>query len=305
MSNIPRKSGADAEREPPEYSCELNTELAYFTNLWESRKNGSVRHSPELWDNRAQEWISALDERDNDRRGMRARAAETAQYLKNRGLLRENDVVVDVGCGPGLFVAEFAKSAKHVTGLDYSARFIGYAKKYAAGQGRSNVSFCVRDFIALDIDAEGLAGAFDLVFTSITPAASGKGCMDKLMRMSRKWCYNASFVYAEDSLTERVSRDVFGRPLARRWDGMGFYALLNLLWLSGYYPETSYYDETRDTTAKPELSIAAKLASRCGYEGADSARRVLRYLEQAGETRWHSRFRYGVILWDVTRRNVR
>jgi SAM-dependent methyltransferase len=236
---------------------------------------------------------------------MRDRAEAAALYLRNRGLLGANDSVIDVGCGPGLFVAEFAETAGHATGFDYSSRFIGYAEKYAAGRGVANVSFRVCDFTAIDIDAEGLAGAFDLVFTSITPAASAKGCMDKLIRMSRGWCYNASFVHAEDDLAERVSRDVFGERFTPRWNGSGFYALVNLLWLSGYYPETTYYDETRDEDAAPEMALASELASRCGHESGGDAGLVLRYLEKAGEIRRHSLFRYGAILWNVTQRDRR
>jgi SAM-dependent methyltransferase len=283
----PRFYGADAD-------------LAYFKGLWEKRSESPVQHSPEVWDSRAGEWINRLGERGSGAH-MRGRASAAAAFLKDRGLLGGSDSVIDVGCGPGLFVTEFAHTAKHATGLDFSARFIDYARKYAAVLGVKNVDFRQCDFNGLNIEEAGLVGAYDLVFTSITPAASGKGCLDKLMRMSRRWCYNASFVHAEDDLAERVSRDVFGHELVPRWDGRGFYALANLLWLSGYYPETSYYDETRDETAAPTLSEAAGLASRCGYENGEGAQRVLRYLEAAGEVRRRSRFRYGVILWDVTR----
>ena len=62
----------------------------------------------------------------------------------------------------------------------------------------------------LDVDAAGLAGAFDLVFTSITPAVTAKGVLHKLMKMSRAMCCNVSFVHVGDTLLERVSRDVFG-----------------------------------------------------------------------------------------------
>ncbi|MDR1298916.1 MAG: class I SAM-dependent methyltransferase [Oscillospiraceae bacterium] len=305
MSGIPWGTGAVAGGADSAYDRGIDDDLTYFSNLWETRKFSPVCHSPELWDSRAGEWIDGLNEQGEDKRGMRARAKSAAAYLRKRGLLGKGDAVIDVGCGPGLFVTEFAGTAGHVTGLDYSARFIGHAQKYAAERGIANVTFRECDFTALDIDEAGFAGAFDLVFTSITPAASGKGCMEKLMRMSRGFCYNASFVYAEDNLAERVARDVFGHSYASRWDGAGFYALLNLLWLSGYYPETSYYDEDRSETVSPVPATASKLASRCGHGGEDDARRVLRYLEQLGKTERRSRFRYGVILWDVTRRDLR
>ncbi|MDR2357659.1 MAG: class I SAM-dependent methyltransferase [Oscillospiraceae bacterium] len=304
MSVLPGGTDAGANRAPTPGVFDASSDLAYFTGLWETREKGPVSHTPELWDRRAGEWIGGLED-SGGKHGTRDRAEAAALYLRSRGLLGGDDAVIDVGCGPGLFAAKFAETAGHVTGLDYSARFIEYAERYAAGRGVKNVTFRRCDFTTLDIDAEELAGAFDLVFTSITPAASGKGCMDKLMRMSRGWCCNASFVHAEDDLAERVSLEVFGEKFESRWNGRGFYALANLLWLSGYYPETTYYDETRDELVAPAPSAASELASRCGREGEGDARRVLRYLEKTGEIRRRSRFRYGVILWDVTRRDRR
>jgi hypothetical protein len=178
-----------------------------------------------------------------------------------------------------------------------------YGRAYAAARGRTNTAFELCDFFALDVAAAGLEGAFDLVFTSITPAASGKGCMEKLMRMSRAYCYNASFVHASDSLAERVCRDVFDCDYRPRWTGMGFYALLNLLWLSGYYPETYYYNETRDEAFVPDEARAADCARQCGRAAPEDAQKVLRYLRDTGgkngTVERYSEYRYGSVLWDV------
>jgi hypothetical protein len=185
-------------------------------------------------------------------------------------------------------------------GIDYSSRFIEYGVRNAAALGVKNASFECRDFFALDVDEAGLSGAFDLVFTSITPAASGKGCLEKLIKMSRAWCYNASFVHASDSLAERVSREVFGRDFRPRWDGGGFYALFNLLWHLGYSPETYYFDDVRDERIIPSERTAARCAAACGEYGENAGVEVLRYFKTLGaEIERRSAFRYGSILWDV------
>ncbi|MDR2421307.1 MAG: class I SAM-dependent methyltransferase [Oscillospiraceae bacterium] len=282
-------------------------DLAYFKNLWETRQDSPVDHSPDIWDERAKEWIGALgagvpsNAGDALRAGsMRSRVEATAAYLRARGLLGKDSRVVDVGCGPGLFVAEFAKTAGRALGIDYSARFVEYGREHASGLGLSNTSFECLDFFALDVDKAGLGGAFDLVFTSITPAASGKGCLEKLIKMSRAWCCNTSFVHASDSLAERVSRDVFGREFRPRWDGGGFYALFNLLWHLGYSPETYYFDDDRSELAAPSRRAAERCAAACGEYGEDAAGRVLRYFEsRGGEMERRSSFRYGSILWDT------
>lgn len=277
-------------------------ELEYFTQLWSQRSAGPVQHSAQLWDQRAERWIERIDV-EPGRTARLARINATAETLRGRGLLGAQDAVADIGCGPGLFVLEFAKTAGQAVGIDYSRRFIEYARKLA--RGTPGARFLQRDFLTLDVEREGLAGGFDLVFSSLTPAATGKGCLEKMMAMSRGWCCSSTIVHAQDSLAERIMREVYGEELRTRWDGRGFYALLNLLWLSGYYPETSFYDDVREETVTPDRRWAKKLAGYCGKQSEEDVTRILRYLERLGETPRRSASRYGSILWDVRRKDDR
>ncbi|MDR0862543.1 MAG: methyltransferase domain-containing protein [Oscillospiraceae bacterium] len=290
---------------------DVNRDLEYFRSLWRARGDSPVPHSPEIWDRRAEEWISDLGDADAGKREslradtMHDRVRATAAYLRGRGLLTASETVVDIGCGPGLFVAEFAKTAKHATGMDYSARFMEFAAEHAASRGVTNADFQTCDFLALDVAEAKLERSYDLVFTSITPAASGHGCLEKLIAMSRAYCYNASFVHTSDELVERVSQDVFGVRRKPRLDGAGFYALLNLLWFMGYYPETSYYEDARDEIIPATYEAAERIASRCGAYERDDILRVQSYLEKHGATPRHSVYRYGGVLWDVRVRDTR
>jgi len=279
--------------------------LDYFRELWRARSMPPVSHSPEIWDERAQEWISDLTPDGSGKESMTRRIEFTANYLKNRGLLNDTDTVVDVGCGPGLFVLEFAKYVKKSVGIDYSRRFLDYGSELAKARKITNAEFRVEDFFALDVAAAGLTEAFDLVFTSITPAASGEGCLEKLIKMSRGYCYNTSFVYSGDSLAERVAQDVFGMRFRTRFNGDGFYALLNLLWFEGYYPETYYFDDPRIEKLEPSRRVAERTASACGREDEESITKILRYLEKLGEVERVSDYRYGSILWDTRVRHTR
>ncbi|MDR3278064.1 MAG: hypothetical protein LBT12_04760, partial [Oscillospiraceae bacterium] len=91
-----------------------------------------------------------------------------------------------------------------------------------------------------------------------------------------------------------------------RWDGAGFYALANLLWLSGYYPETHYYNDVRDEFLVPTENLAAACARACGRASNEDVGRIYGYLRGlGGEIERHSAFRYGSILWDVRVRDAR
>jgi len=286
-----------------------DAELEYFKEQWAIRQMSPVSHSSDIWDERAEEWISALEPKNGVEstraKGMFSRVAATEHYLRGRGLLEPDSSAVDIGCGPGLFVLEFAKTAKLAVGVDYSSRFVEYGNQKAAERGLDNARFIQRDFFAMDVEAEGMLGAFDLVFSSITPAATGDGCLEKLMSLSRNWCYNASFVFAGDTLSEKVCRDVFGEEFRTRWDGRGFYALLNLLWLLGYYPETTYFDDIRDEIVVPSRRWAERISAYCNKRDEESITKVHKYLEKLGDSPRQSKFRYGAILWNVNEKDRR
>ena len=277
----------------------------YFAGLWGTRQQCRLDHSPEMWNDRAEKWIDDLGVDGLGKPGMNARVDYTSRYLRSRGLLGAESAVIDVGCGPGLFVMEFASTVRHAVGLDHSRRFIEYAAMCAKARAIRNVSFVETDFLSLDIEASGFAGKYDLVFTSITPAATGKGSLEKLMGMSRAYCHNTSFVNVSDTLAERVSLDVFGEEYKPRFDGTGFYALLNLLWLKGYYPETTYYTDSRTETIFPNEENASDCATLCGRFEPEDTTKVLRYMEKHGEMERLSDYRYGSILWDVRTRDKR
>ena len=282
----------------------MDHELNYFEQLWSQRSAGPVDHSSEIWDKRAERWIANLNaEPGKTARKQRIRAL--AAQLRGRGLLDGEQTVVDIGCGPGLFVLEFARTARQVVGIDYSARFVEHAKKLAVERNVTNAEFLQRDFFALDIEKEGFCRAFDLVFSCLTPAATGNGSLEKLMGMSRGYCCNTTIVHAEDSLAEQVMRDVYGEELKSRWNGRSFFTLANLLWLRGYYPETFYYDDVRDEVVVPDRRWAKKIAVYCGKREEEDVCRIERYLEKMGEMPRYSASRYGSILWNVNQKDQR
>ena len=279
-------------------------ELNYFEQLWSQRSAGPVDHSSEIWDKRAERWIANLNA-EPGKTARKQRIRTLAAQLRGRGLLNGEQTVVDIGCGPGLFALEFARTARHAVGIDYSARFVEHAKKLAVERNVANAEFLQRDFFTLDIEKEGFVRAFDLVFSCLTPAATGNGSLEKLMRMSRGYCCNTTIVHAKDSLAEQVMRDVYGEELKSRWNGRSFFALANLLWLQGYYPETFYYDDVRDEVVVPDRRWAKKIAAYCGKKRPEDIDRVETYLRKLGGSPRHSTSRYGSILWDVNRKDRR
>ena len=281
-------------------SADFKTELMHFQQLWDKRSSPKIKakHTVEIWDEIAVEWIEGLTA-GNRKNAMKERVKLVAEYLRTRGLLCRDDTVCDIGSGPGLFVTEFAKTAKHAIGIDFSANFIEYGRKLATEHRADNISFQQHNIRTLNVEDTKLTGAFDLVFASCMPAISGKGVLDKIMKMSRAMCCNVFYVNIRDSLMERISIDVFKGNTQPKHDGSGFYALFNLLLLSGYYPETHYFTIETNKIVKPSRKLAEKYAFKLGVDTTENAEKILRYLEKNGEMENHGICRFGSILWDV------
>ncbi|MCL2226460.1 MAG: class I SAM-dependent methyltransferase [Oscillospiraceae bacterium] len=276
----------------------FGTELPYFKELWYKRGTSRGVHTAEVWEERAEEWIDELSD-ENGGKSMTERVRSMASYLRTRGLLQGGDTVADVGCGPGLFVMEFAKTVKQAVGIDFAERFVKYGNELALNNGISNASFERHDLLEIDVDAAGLSKKFDLVFASITPAVTGKECLHKLMKMSRAMCCNVSFVNVKDSLLERISTDLFDGKAKHRHDGMGFYSLFNFLLLSGYYPETFYCTIETNEKVIPSRRFAEDIAFNLRLNLPEDIEKILKYLEKNGEMERHCLNRYGSILWDT------
>lgn len=218
----------------------------YFSELW-GGSEPTNEHAPGFWDNRADDWAMLLSGDTAFRRSLDERTSQAASYLRAHSLLSAGSNVADIGCGPGRFVAEFAKTAGHVLGIDISEKMIEHSKSYARATGLCNTSYHAGDFKAVDIEALGWVHKFDLVFSSITGAIGTMDALYKAMRMSRGWCFNSSFVRSFDELQTKLSRELFSIEPASKpiYDGRWFYALFNLLWLEGYYPEVAYHKQNR------------------------------------------------------------
>lgn len=70
---------------------------------------------------------------------------------------KEKNLLLDLGCGPGLYTELFCKAGFNVTGVDLSARSIAYATEHA----RTNnlpITYLCKDYLGLDYE-----NAFDVI----------------------------------------------------------------------------------------------------------------------------------------------
>lgn len=285
---------------------DIQNELNHHLDIWQSRKHSGMKHGSADWDKRSFGWVKELAEDPVRAARSARRVSETAKYLRSRGLLTPEQSVIDIGCGPGRFVAEFARTAGNVTGTDISPQMCAFGKEYADSLGLDNVIYTPCDFSSTDIDKMGWRGAFDLVFSSITPALSSVEALKKSEAMSRGWCFQSNFIKVTDELTDKVLKEVLPeelQPLERNL--RSFYTLFNVLLLEGKEPETMYFREEEDEISAVDdafIEGALKMAPKVPRteEMFNKVREgFLKYADGDGKISTHREWHYGWILWHV------
>lgn len=270
---------------------------------------GAAPHShpaSEVWENMAEEYIERLRESSGYRAATESRIAWTCDVMRAHGALAEDGTVLDIGCGPGLFVRAYAQVAARAVGTDISRGMIAAAEEACADT--ANASFIQGDFA--ELTAGDLGAPYTLVTASITPALASGTRIGKMMELSSRWCANSLFVHWYDSLEERICIELFGREYGPSHGAhdRSFYALANLLWLRGYYPITDYCFTDADDDVFAGLSLAreyARIFSPIRAAADDDVERIYSFLRSVadgeGRIRRHSSYWYGMVLWDKTR----
>ena len=286
----------------------MNSILDYFISLQESQPTVLPDHSVKMWNKRADFWENA---RKKNQKGDE-RVDSAIRYLDSKGLLDKNYDIVDIGCGPGWFAAAFAKHVHKVVGLDISDKMVEHGMNHIHNEGLDNASLYACDFQTLDIKKEGYQHAFDLVFSSMTPAIHGMNGLIKSMEMSRAWCCNITHLDGRNLLREQIMQEVFGKRLEPQWNGRWFFSLFNVLFLLGYDPETSYEKHSRETWVTPdELYIDFLMEHMLPSEehtqenAAKISNWVNTHLNEDGQIKEVTHTAYATVLWDVREKTVR
>ena len=270
--------------------------------------SGSLKTSlQDSWDSQADGWDKKY-RCEEEREEHQVRIRDVSAWLRQRGLLGPEQVVADIGCGPGRFVAEFAKTAHSVTGVDISPKMTRYGEDWCRELGLNNTSFQTVDFANADISALGWEGKFDLAFSSITSAISSLQGVENLIKISRGWCFNACYVYRNNPWQTDIMHNLFDREprKSKTTHSHWFYELFSLLWFMGYYPETQYYTQFKSVRLEANKATAKRLTRFLLEENEvtdETVLRVLKYLEEhadpQGFVKGDSESRFGWILWNV------
>lgn len=290
-----------------------NEIIQFYIDKWNNRKPSGMSHNQADWDERAFDWVKELTE-DEDRKIRSARrVSETAKYLRRHGLLNSENVVIDIGCGPGRFVTEFAKTSKFVTGTDISPNMCRFGMEYAQSENITNVEFIPCDFKETDIGEMGWEKKFDLVFSSITPAMSTYDSFKKAESMSKAWCFQSNFIKVVDPLGDEVISEVVGNDTGIPKRDIGnMLPMVNIICGEGCLPMIELYKETGHDHVPVDDHIVNQILKNTSLKKEeketikDDVKAVLlKHADISGCVNRHMEWIYAWVLWDVRQKSAR
>lgn len=218
-----------------------------FSELWKEEDRVFNNQSAEFWDTRADEMTrhicGAFDTRKD----------ELLNFFTARNILNAETKILDIGCGPGRYSSAFAKNAKQVTGIDISAKMIQYAEQNTASELMCHVYYETAAWESVDLDARGWRNEYDLVFASMSPAICGVDTLLKMCEASKGYCFMSGLIEKNDEIGDQLYRAMYGEHPPRR--GRHLYYALNILFLSGYYPEIIYHDTNLELVLTVEQAV--------------------------------------------------
>ncbi len=141
--------------------------------------------------------------------------------------LKPGKTVADFGCGPGLYTQQLAKKGATVTGVDFSANSINYAKDQAKDAGIS-INYVVADYLKFETSER-----FDLIimimcdFCALSPAQRAT-MLKKFKSMLKPDGQVLLDVYSLNAFDEKTEASyVEKNQLFSFWSPNDYYAFVN------------------------------------------------------------------------------
>ncbi|WP_321415395.1 class I SAM-dependent methyltransferase [uncultured Desulfobacter sp.] len=218
-----------------------------WNNLWLNELKNAPEKNPgtdhyKKWDNRAQKFdkLSATPE-------AVARKERILSMLTQAGALQAGSRVLDVGAGSGNWAVSMAEMGASVVALEPSSGMVEILRQKidALGFGPDQIRIKQQTWQDLNLEKEGLAGQFDLVFSSMNPGVCDPTTLEKVMQASRKFCYLSTFSGGSPrSFYNNLWKDVTGQTLeSTSWD---FIYPFTYVYAQGYRPQIDFHVWTHD-----------------------------------------------------------
>ncbi|MDR1873248.1 MAG: methyltransferase domain-containing protein [Deltaproteobacteria bacterium] len=273
--------------------------LALFDETFKRGRRETQAEAREFWDQAALGYKKLQDEGVND-----AVHEKIIQTIVQRTGLNSSHRVLDLGCGPGRHSRLLAKIAGSVTAFDLAPTMVKLAQEEATRQGLT-IATEVLDWSEVDLKAQGWEGQFFLAFASRTPAISDLATLRKMCAtVSQGFGVLVSSIELTNSLRDPVLKELgLNEPEKARAVRSAFLEL-SLLWLDGYFPEVTYFDQKWAAPRSLKGSIAKQtrfmeIIQPLSPEEKDRVAKTLTAMAKGDEVLEEIEAKTILIIWEI------
>ena len=253
------------------------------------------------WDRRAEGYA-----RQSESPESRAWRAEVLRWLRPAGPWRPGFRVLDIGAGPGNFALPLAARVRQVTALEPAPGMAVILRRRQEARGLRNIRVVQRGWGEVRLEREGWAGAFDLVFASMSPGVDGPEALERMLEASRRFCYLSGWsggLWGQWGLARRELWPALFREEAGNYPNDVLYAF-GLLYARGLRPELRFrWQESRHDLGREEAEEElGRLFERYTPLTPAVRRRIGEYVRErtrGGRFRQAVRQCQGFLLWEV------
>ena len=227
--------------------------------------------------------------------------------IRARGYAQPSQTALDIGSGTGIFTIPFARLYREVTSLDVSMGMQDVIRGKAADEALHNIVYQTADWHSLDLDRQGMRGAYDLVLSSINcRGVCDFESLNKMNQASRGGCCLLTWAGPGGNNHSRALNELLlGRQL-RSAGGSDIIIPFNIIYALGGIPELTYAEtcwEIRSKAADAEEEIAQNYWRFLDITPA-VREKIHAYVAQHLEDGFYaerSRHRVGIMVWDAWR----
>lgn len=152
----------------------------------------------------------------------------SVDFIAKRFRLGPDSRVADFGCGPGLYAARLARTGAKVTGIDFSARSIDYARKSAEAEGLT-IAYVNGNYLDFETKER-----FDLIvmimcdFCALSPMQRKK-LLAKFRGLLKPGGAALFDVYSPAAFAKREEQAIYEKnQLDGFWSAEPYYGFLNI-----------------------------------------------------------------------------
>ncbi len=213
------------------------------------RGRKTLRDTVDFWNKRANKFQKNVMGKKGDKRVNRV-----LDWLERQGVNLAGMDVLDIGAGPGAFTLALAQHCRSVVALEPAEAMVEYLKGEIENSGCENVRVIQETWEEVDLDHEGLTGAFDLVIASMSPGINNLETIQKALDCSKAYFYYSSFAGRRESdQLKKLYPLLFGENLPP-WPGQVIF-VQNLLYAMGLQFSFEVWEERSSVALAMEEAV--------------------------------------------------